>query len=77
MASALPHDVLVKPAFVDKQSKKFAELKRLAKRANSAAGQDKRNFAVIWLPGGKSAFRFFDAAAASAFRKTVPDEVLA
>lgn len=77
MASASPHDVLVKPSIVDKDSKKFHEIKRLAKRANSAAGNDKRNFAVVWLPGGKSAIRFFDSAAATAFRKSVADDVLA
>lgn len=77
MASASSYDVLVKPSLIDKNSRKFAEIKRLAKRANSAAGNDKRNFAVIWLPGGKSAIRFFSAAAAAAFRKSVPDDVLA
>lgn len=75
MAERAYFDVFVSALVVDKSSKKFAELKRLAKRANNAHGEDKRNIAVVWLPGGKVAFRFFNRDAAQSFKSTAPDGV--
>lgn len=63
-------DVLLAPAFTRKGSAQYKELQRIARRANRGAGEPRQNFAIVWLAGGRPAFRFFNETAAQQFRGT-------
>lgn len=68
MASSRPYDVLLATSFVKKGSRAYTELQRVARRANRGAGEPPQNFAIVWLAGGRPAFRFFSEAAATQFK---------
>lgn len=68
MASLRSYDVLLAPSFVGKTSSQYKELQRIARRANRGAGEPPQNFAIVWLAGGRPAFRFFNEKAAQQFR---------
>ncbi|NJO56141.1 MAG: hypothetical protein HC834_07055 [Rhodospirillales bacterium] len=72
MSSANAIDVLLAPSHVGKELVQYKDLKRVAKRANRDNGEPKQNFSIVWLPGGRPAFRFFNKAAADSFKAAAP-----
>lgn len=70
MTSSRSIDVLLAPSFVKKGSPQYKELQRIARRANRSQDEPKQNFAIVWLTGGRPAFRFFNERAAQQFRST-------
>lgn len=70
MTSLRSYDVLLAPSFIRKASAQYKELQRIARRANRGVGEPAQNFAIVWLSGGRPAFRFFNEKAAQQFRST-------
>lgn len=70
MSSSRSYDVLLAPSFIGKGSAQYKELQRIARRANLSQGEPRHNFAIVWLTGGRPAFRFFSEKAAQQFRAT-------